>query len=151
MQYSHADADCGVKECTLHAEGGNEKDGEQRAESEAAVAADGKDADAGTLLQAGNAVDHFCRFGVKNRGADSHERDKGKQEPVVGDKAGEAETDAGCDDAEGHEPVFCAAVGPIAENRLHDGGKERGGKHEPRYLLVVHAVFRNKKWQQCRQ
>ena len=69
-------------------------------------------------------------LGVEGGDADARQHDRGERERVAGREAGERDAGARGQHAGGHQPGQLEAVGGVAEERLDQGGADRGGEHE---------------------
>ena len=140
-----------VKGCALHAEAGHQEYCQQGAQAEAAVASHAEDAHALAFFPAGNGIHIPGGLRVENGAADAHAGDSGEDTPVIRHKASQAEPQACHQDAQHHEPLTGALVCQVAKDRLDDGGKAGGSKHQPCHGGIVHAVFADEEGQQGRQ
>ena len=132
----------------VHAEVGDGGRREQRAEHEAAVAADGEEAQARALGGPGNLVGEARAFGMEQRRPDAAQGEYREDGPVGVEETGRRHSAPGEQHAQRDEPRLGKPVREIAEHRLDDGGETGIGEHQPGGGLVVESVRRDQERQQ---
>ena len=122
--------------------------GQERADRETELAADGEEAHGCGLPVSGQIVDETSPFRMECRHAQTAQGNHQDSQLKTGDHAGQGNTGSGTKHGDGYQPGSGAAIGNIAQHRLGKRRSKVDCKHDGCGSRVADVVFRNKEGEQ---